>query len=119
MGWFKRETKEEKEKKAQVEKALHVEEQKSYVHNLNTSLSRYLNKYCLDKRGNIYAFTKVVYNEEKDRVEYLTIAPDTQDGHYTYMDGSLNWVSTIKRDRERWEQFKADADKLGLEIIKK
>ncbi len=112
--WFK--SKEQKEKEASEKKAAYIAERVTEGTTLDSKLSRYKKKYCMDSKGVLYGFSHVRYNEKNDSIEGIITHPDSTDGTYY----CINWdiSGRVRRDRERWEDFKDNLTKMGLEVKK-
>ncbi len=118
--WFKRKSKEEKEKAAAEKKAKHVASRREKTDKTNEKIGWLRNKYCLDSRGIPYGFHEAEYNEETDEIELLFETPDTLEGYYNYFkEGKIDILYKLRNDRKRWDELKSNLDKLGLEIVKK
>ena len=70
----------------------------------------------MDGKGILYGFSHVSYNEKMDRIEGIIIHPESTDKIYYSI--SYDIPRRVKRDRERWEDFKDNLTKLGMEVNK-
>lgn len=118
--WFKRKSKEEKEKAAAEKKAKHIASRIEKTNKTNEKIGWLRNKYCLDSRGIPYGFHEAEYDEEKDEIQLLYETPTTTEGYYNYVkEGKIDIVSKLRADKKRWDELKSNLSKLGLEIVKK